>query len=37
MIPKSPKQAYCTKFLLNTRTQPAGKRTARIRGTAGES
>lgn len=32
MIPKSPKQAYCTKFLLSTRMQPAGKGEARVRG-----
>lgn len=25
MIPKSPKQAYCTRFLLSTRMQPAAK------------
>lgn len=37
MIPKSPKQAYCTKFLLNTRTQPAGKEKGRGQGAVGES
>lgn len=32
MIPKSPKQAYCTKFLLNTRMQPAGTEKGGVRG-----
>lgn len=36
MIPKSPKQAYCTKFLLNTRMQPAGKEKGQAQGAAGE-
>lgn len=37
MIPKSPKQAYCTKFLLNTRMQPAGKEKGEGQGAVGMS
>lgn len=36
MIPKSPKQAYCTKFLLNTRMQPAGKEKGQAQESVGE-
>lgn len=32
MIPKSPKQACCTKFRLSTRTQPAGRESGEAQG-----